>query len=285
MKIILTIKVTGSISSCIDVNSIDELRDAYADMVYDARELYISHAFSCSVDDASLAPVDSAVTVDAFDNGDDPDFVYKGMRPFDSIEDYIADIRNDPADALHGTADRNSAALKFDLQQFAGDYHYTANGRRVEKTEAVAPYEITELLPCIIDLGEHENIATLVNIKNGKYVTVDLYGHSPNWKAELKAIGARSLRKCYFGEYQLDWFGDVDGTANEITDITDNFTEEDFMTLNAALDAELRYDFIELCCLVRDGKLELRSDVDVTDELIYGGSGVSTVYGWLEITE
>ena len=57
------------------------------------------------------------------------------------------------------------------------------------------------------------------------------------------------------------------------------------MTLNAALDAELRYDFIELCCLVRDSKLELRSDVDVTDELIYGGSGVSTAYGWLEITE
>ena len=258
MKVILTIKVTGSISGCIDVNSIDELRDAYADMVDDARELYISHAFSCSVDDASLAPVDSAVTIDAFDNGDDPDFVYKGMRSFDSIEDFIADIRNDPADALHGTADSESAALKFDLQQFAAEY-----------------------FPCFNDFSEHSNIATLVNVKNGKSITVDLYGHSPNWKAELKAIGARSLRKCYFEEHQLDWFGDVDGTADEITDITDNFTEEDFMTLNAALDAELRYDFIELCCLVRDGKLELRSDVDVTDELIYGGSGTSTAYGWL----
>ena len=172
-------------------------------------------------------------------------------------------------------------ALKFDLQQFAADYHYTANGRRVEKNAAVAPYEITELLPCIIDLGEHANIATLVNIKNGKFITVDLYGHSPNWRAELKAIGARSLRKCYFEEYQLDWYGDVDGTANDITDITDNFTEEDFMTLNAALDAELDYSFIELCRLVRDRKLEILDDVDSTDELIWGGSGTSTAYGWL----
>lgn len=149
------------------------------------------------------------------------------------------------------------------------------------------------------DFSVFSNEATLVNIRNGRQIAVDFLYHSKNWRKELKAIKATKLTNCCVLEYQVDRWGDPTGTADEITSITDNFVSDDFQTLNAAIDAEWREDFITLLGRVQRGELVAYEDITTDDAAIefyrerFGAASVEkwsdldkfgclTAYGWLD---
>ena len=116
-----------------------------------------------------------------------------------------------------------------------------------------------------VNFSVFSNEATLVNIHNGCQIAVDFLHHSKNWRKELKKIGAAKLTDCCVLEYQVDWWGDLIGTADAITVITDKLEEEDFQTLNAAINAEWREDFITLLGRVQRGEV-IAHEYITTDE-------------------